>query len=125
MTTELRIAIADDDPESLELLGDALRSPTTDICKASSGAELIVLLAEQGPFDLIVTDVDMPWMDGLAVVRAARASDVQAPVLIITGFSRPDLHATVARMGNAKLLRKPIEMSDLRMAVTELLGGAS
>jgi two-component system cell cycle response regulator CpdR len=118
-----RIAIADDDPESLELLSASLQSPTTEICTAASGAELVVLLAEHGPFDLIVTDVDMPWMEGLAVIRTARASEIQAPVLVITGLSRPDLEASVARLGNASLLRKPIGISDLRSAVAELLTG--
>jgi two-component system cell cycle response regulator CtrA len=123
--TVLRIAIADDDPESLEFLVEVLRSPTMEIHKASTGAELVVLLAEQGPFDLIVTDVDMPWMEGVAVVRSARAAEIQTPVLVMTGLTRPDLQASVGRLGNAKLVRKPIGVSDLRLAIAELLGGAS
>jgi two-component system chemotaxis response regulator CheY len=117
-----RVAIADDDSETLDLLGDILSSPTTVIYKAASGAELVVLLAEHGPFDLIVTDVDMPWMDGLAAIRSARGSAVQAPVLVISGISRPELSAEVARLGSAQLLRKPIEVSAVRKAVRELLG---
>jgi CheY-like chemotaxis protein len=120
-----RIVIADDDPETLELLSDILYSPTTEIHKATSGAELVVLLAEQGPFDLIVTDVDMPWMEGLAVIRSARAAKIHAPVLVISGLSRADIPATVAGLGNARLLRKPIAVADLRDAVAELLGRAA
>ncbi len=117
-----KVAIADDDPETLDLLGDMLSSSTTAIHKAASGAELVVLLAKDGPFDLIVTDVDMPWMDGLAAVRSARGSEVQTPVLVISGISRPDLSGEVAGLGNALLLRKPIDLSALRKAVSELLG---
>ncbi len=116
-----RVAIADDDPEMLDLLGDILGGPTTVIHKAASGAELVVLLAEHGPFDLIVTDIDMPWMDGIAVIRSARGSEVDSPVLVISGLSRPGLTAEVERLGNAKLLRKPIQVSTLRKAVSELL----
>jgi DNA-binding response OmpR family regulator len=116
-----RVVIADDDPETLELLNDILRSPTTEISQAVNGAELVVLLAEQGPFDLVVTDISMPWMEGLAVVRSARAAEIQTPVLFISGLSRPDLESTVARLGNAKLLRKPIAVSDVRAAVDQLL----
>jgi CheY-like chemotaxis protein len=117
-----KIAIADDDPETLDLLGDILSSPTTAIYKAASGSELLMLIAEQGPFDLIVTDVDMPWLNGIDVIRSARGSEVQSPVLVISGLSRPDLAADVERLGNARLLRKPICVSDLRKAVRELLG---
>jgi CheY-like chemotaxis protein len=117
-----KVAIADDDSETLDLLREILRGPATAIYTASSGAELVVLLSEHGPFDLIVTDVDMPWMDGIAAIRSARGSEVQAPVLVISGISRPDLPAEVARLGNAKLLQKPILVSDVRKAVSELLG---
>jgi len=120
-----RVAIADDDPEALELLGEILRSPGVEVHKAASGAELVVLLAEQGPFDLIVTDIDMPWMEGLAVIRSARAAEIQAPVLFVSGLSRPDLPAMVERLGNAKLLRKPIAVSTLRKTVSEMLGVVS
>jgi CheY-like chemotaxis protein len=120
-----RVAIADDDPEALELLSAILSGPAVEICKAASGGELVVLLAEQGPFDLIVTDIDMPWMDGLAVLQSARAAEVRAPVLFVSGVSRPDLPALVERLGNAKLVRKPICVSTLRKAVSDLLGGAS
>lgn len=123
-TPVLRIAIADDDPDSLDMIGEFLRSPTTEIHKAQSGSELVELLAERGPFDLIVTDVDMPWTQGLAVIRSARAADIKAPVIVITGLTRPDLESTVASLGNARLLRKPIELSALRRTVAEILGGA-
>jgi CheY-like chemotaxis protein len=120
-----RVAIADDDPEALELLGEILSGPTIEVCKATSGAELVVLLADQGPFDLIVTDIDMPWMEGLAVIRSARAAEIQSPVLFVSGLSRPDLPAMVERLGNAKLLRKPIAVSTLRKTVSEMLGVVS
>jgi CheY-like chemotaxis protein len=118
-----RIVIADDDPEVLDLLSDVLRHPAVEISKAASGAELLVLLAEQGPFDLVVTDIGMPWMEGTAVVRSARAAEIKAPVLFVSGISHPDLPAIVERLGNAKLLRKPITLSALRQAVNEMLGG--
>jgi CheY-like chemotaxis protein len=107
------------------LLSDVLRGPSTAIYKATSGAELVALLAEHGPFDLIVTDIDMPWMDGIAAIKAARGSEIQSPVLVISGLSRPDLPAEIEHLGNAKFLRKPILVSALREAVDELLGNSS
>jgi len=101
-----KVVIADDDPETLDLLGDILSSPTIAIYKAASGSELVILIAEQGPFNLIVTDVDMPWMNGIDAIRSARGSEVQSPVLVISGISRPDLADEVDRLGNALCFAK-------------------
>jgi two-component system cell cycle response regulator CtrA len=117
-----RVVVADDDPEALDLLSEILRSPTIEISKVVSG--LVFLLAEQGPFDLIVTDIDMPYMEGVAVIRSARAAEIETPVLFVSGISRPDLPAAIERLGNSRLLRKPIEVSTLRQAVKEMLEGA-
>jgi two-component system cell cycle response regulator CpdR len=121
----LRIALADDDLESLELMLAILRRPDIVILTATSGAELVVLLAEHGPFHLVITDIDMPWAEGLDVVRAARASQFDVPVLFISGLARPGLAASVAKVGRARLLPKPISASGLRNAVTDLLAEAS
>jgi two-component system cell cycle response regulator CpdR len=117
----LRIAIADDDPDSLELLRLALGNPRVEICEAANGAELVDLLVEEGPFDLVVSDVLMPWMEGLQVLSSARAAEIRTPVLLISGLTRPELQAQVDRLGNAKLLRKPFGIPDLRAAVADLM----
>jgi DNA-binding response OmpR family regulator len=121
----LRIAIADDDPDSLELLRLALGSPVTEIYEATNGVELVQLLAKSDPFDLVVTDVLMPWMEGLQVLRSARASEDMTPVLVISGLTRPDLQARVDGLGNAKLLHKPFGIAELRAAVSTLTSGQS
>jgi DNA-binding response OmpR family regulator len=118
-----RIAIADDDPDSLALLRLALGSPVTEIREATNGVELVQLLLENDPFDLVVTDVLMPWIEGLAILRSARRADVMTPVLLITGLTRPDLESAVDRLGNAKLLHKPFGISELRAAAHDLMIG--
>jgi DNA-binding response OmpR family regulator len=123
--TVSRIVIADDDPDSLELLRLALGNPLIEICEATNGAELVQLLAEDGPFDLVITDIHMPWMEGLQVLHSARAAEVSAPVLVITGLEGADLQAKVDRLGNAKLLRKPFGIPELRAAVTDLMAQQS
>jgi two-component system cell cycle response regulator CtrA len=117
----LRIAIADDDPDSLELLRLALESPMTEIYEASNGVELVQLLVENDPFDLVVTDVLMPWMEGLQVLRSARVAEVMTPVLVISGLTRSDLQGKVKSLGNARLLHKPFGIPELRAAVSDLM----
>ena len=117
----LRVAVADDDPDSLELLRLALENPMTEIYEATNGVELAQLLIENDPFDLVVTDVLMPWMEGLQVLRSARRAEMTTPVLVISGLTRSDLEMTVERLGNAALLHKPFGIPDLRAAISALM----
>lgn len=116
-----RVVIADDDPDALDLLDEALHPLGIQVQRAASGAELVLLLAGHGPFDLVVTDIDMPWTEGLGVIRSARAAEVETPVLFVSGLARPDLDASVAQLGNARIVRKPVDIAALRQAVRELL----
>ena len=116
-----QVLIADDDPEALDLLNDVLRSLTVKVHRAASGAELVVVLAQQGPFDLIVTDISMPWIEGLGVIRSARAAEIETPVLFVSGIERPDLETSVARLGSARILRKPVAVAALRGAISDML----
>jgi DNA-binding response OmpR family regulator len=118
----LRIAIADDDPDSLELLRLAIDSPLAEIHEATNGVELVQLLSQSQRFDLVVTDVLMPWAEGLEVLRSARESDVLTPVLVVSGLTRTDLQAKVDRLGNARLLHKPFGILELQAAISDLLG---
>jgi CheY-like chemotaxis protein len=119
----MRIAICDDDPESLELLELALTGFEVDLERATDGGALVELIAERGPFDLIVTDVGLPCMSGLHVVAALRAVGIETPVLMITGLDRCDLEGRALRLNHAALLRKPVSIPELRRAVISARGG--
>ena len=122
MTRGMRILIADDDPDTLELVRLALRSPGIEICEATNGAVFLQVLGGRHPFDAIVADVQMPWMDGLRAVELARRFHIQTPVLVITGRADPDLQRRVERIDRARLLRKPFGILELRVALADLVG---
>ena len=116
-----RVAVADDDRETLDLLCLILDAPDTDILRASTGAELAVRLTKHGPFDLVVTDIDMPWMEGLDVVKALRAAQMDVPVVVVSGLARPEIPELVKALGNALFLQKPIVVAEFRRAVARLV----
>lgn len=122
-TSVAQLLIADDDPEALEFLDEVLRPLAVQVYKAESGAELAALLTDRGPFDLIVTDIDMPWIEGLGVMRSARAAQIETPVLFVSGIARPDLETSVASLRDATILRKPVPVATLRNAVRDMLVG--
>ena len=121
----LRIIIADDDLLTRELVCRALRDPQVEIHQAASGAELVQLLADEGPFDLVVTDISMPWMNGIQVILAVRAAEIRTPFVVITALGDPALAQQVASLGRTRFLRKPLDITGLRESVRALLASSS
>jgi two-component system, NtrC family, response regulator GlrR len=112
------VLAVDDDPEVLALLSRMLRSLGFTVTTATNGRDAIVALETRG-FDLVVTDVAMPEMDGLAVARAAeRRGDV--PVLFVTGCTPEEL-AQRGITGGAAVLQKPFTPDDFTKAIVPLV----
>ena len=117
-----RILIADDDADSMELLREALTKPNRVLVPACNGFELIEALADGGPFDLVVSDVMMPLMDGFDVALAASRASLLTPFLFLTGLDGPALAERARKFSSATVLRKPVDVRVLREMVSELLG---
>jgi len=86
--------------ELLDAVASALTRRGADVVRASSGADLIEQLANAGPFDLVVTDIGMPWMSGLQAMHLTRAAGLPEPPMII------DLPITAASAGARALNNK-------------------
>jgi CheY-like chemotaxis protein len=122
MRSGVRVLVADDDPQLLEVVSDALMQLGVDVTRAADGAELIENLAAKGPFDLIVADIAMPWMTGVQALHAARTAGLGTSVLVITALRDETLFARVKALGeNAALLHKPFAIAELESAVSTLL----
>lgn len=125
-TTQARVLVADDDPAMLGAVADALARRGFEVVRAESGAELVDQLANEGPFELIVSDISMPWMDGLKTLRSIRTAGVATPVIVMTALRGQQIPAQVRALGaNALLLRKPFALDELDAAVTSLLSPAT
>lgn len=118
----IRTIVADDDPAILDLVTKNLESLGMEVMRADNGVMLIELVANQGPFDLIITDISMPWMSGLQVAMSARNAGVRTPVIVMTGLRDDDLMRQVGNLGEQTvLLRKPFDMAELHGALELLL----
>lgn len=116
-----RIVVVDDDPEVLEVCGDALLEAGYRVATFGRGGEALRALAETGA-DVLVVDWEMPDLDGVEVARRARALDPRLAVLMITGNAGEA--ATVAhRAGIQRIIDKPFYVEDLVAAVTALADG--
>ena len=122
MPLEARVLVADDDPDLLEVVADCLARLGADVICASTGAELIDQLAEHGPFDLVVTDIAMPWMTGLQAIHAARLAGLSTSVIVMTALRDSLIRSRVKALGkNTALLEKPFDLEALESIVVKLL----
>ncbi len=125
MAAPPRVLVADDDPGLLEAIVDYFDELGADVVRAENGAELLARLAEQEPIDLIVTDISMPWMNGLHVVAAARHAGVGAPVIVMTALDDARLDEKIEELGQrVVLLRKPFDLDELEATAVELLSSS-
>jgi two-component system response regulator PrrA len=125
VVARLRAIVADDDPEMLLIVGDAVEGFGIDVARAESGHELLVALAEDGPFDFIVTDVSMPWMTGLQVMHSVRTAGQVIPLIVMTALRDQWMFDQVEHLGGrAILLLKPFTFEQLRNAVATCIRDA-
>ena len=116
------ILVVDDDADTRDLVKAALTG--FEVFEASNGIELLEVLADAGRCDLIVTDVDMGWLDGIQAAAIARTAGLRTPIVVITGMTGASVAERVARIPGAVLLRKPFSVTELIALVAHLTGGA-
>lgn len=120
--TDATVLVVDDEEVLCEIMSAWFRRHAGHVLSANNGQEAFRLL-EQNRVDVIVTDVRMPLMDGVALVRALAASALERPrVIFITGFA--DLSSRDAYdLGVEAVIEKPLEREHLLEAVTRSLAG--
>ena len=120
-TNQHRWLVVDDDQTVLELTAAVLRTvPGSEVVACGdSRAALEILFAEPESFELVVTDFNMPGMDGIELAQAVHERAPQMKVLMVTGS---DLHGVSARCGELQaLLPKPYAPTELLAAVQSVL----
>jgi CheY-like chemotaxis protein len=123
MAKDKRILIADDDPRVLLILRAILERMRGGylVVAAGSGTEALEKI-EDRPFDLVITDVRMPGVDGIELVEAIRALNRNTAVIWITAYGCHKLQAECDRLAVHCCLDKPLRIGEIRQAALEALG---
>jgi CheY-like chemotaxis protein len=117
--SSVRILVVDDDQRLLALLDDTLASIGYTTSNVSSGNEALFLLSKK-VYDLVITDISMPEMDGLELLTKIRKSYPKLPVIFITGVARPELMVNANPEG---FLAKPFRISNLEEIIEKTILG--
>jgi two-component system, cell cycle response regulator CpdR len=118
-----RILLAEDEQAMREYLARALEKSGYEVVSVDRGTEAAPLLEDQH-FDLLLTDIVMPEMDGIELARHCAKVSPKTEVMFITGFSGVALRAGQS-MPQAKILSKPFHLKDLVLEVERLFNKES
>lgn len=123
MEREATILICDDEPSLRELMRLSLEGgPGYRFLEAEDGSEAIALIDRAHP-DLILLDVMMPGVGGIAVLEHVRAHAELAdtPVIVVSAFASPADRERATKAGATRFVKKPFDPEALRSLVEELL----
>jgi two-component system, cell cycle response regulator CpdR len=117
-----RVLIADDEDSMRTLVARAIAMDGHETVTAQDGAEALeILTRDDGAFDLLLTDIQMPVMDGIALALSAARDFPKLTILLMTGFADQRERASNLTAIAHDVITKPFSVADIRTAVAEAL----
>jgi DNA-binding NtrC family response regulator len=116
----MHLLIVDDDETVRASLRDALATDTVQVSEAAGVVEALERIAAV-PVDLVLTDVRMPGLNGLELLRHVRSSAPGVDVVVMTAYEDRGVLASAVQDGARAFLSKPLDLGDLRSVIERLL----
>src|SRR5579862_9617713 len=118
------VLVADDEPMLLRAAERSLRGAGYKVTACADGAAAAELLLAQ-PFDVVVSDIDMPKLGGIALLQFLREREIDVPVVLVTGDPTMDTAILAVEHGAFKYLKKPVRSEELLDVVARAVRRAS
>jgi DNA-binding NtrC family response regulator len=115
-----RLLLADDDPLIVGSLGEVLRREGYEILTAGTGLEALRILRDE-EIDLIITDINMPEMDGIHLLREVRSRNPDTMVILITGYGTIESAVEAIKAGASDYITKPICDEEMKVVIERSL----
>src|SRR5881396_1920282 len=117
---DTRVLVVDDERSMRELLAIMLKQAGHDVTVADGG-EAAIRALQSNAFDLVITDLRMRQVDGLAVLRAAKEHSPQTVVLVITAFASTETAVEAMKLGAYDYITKPFKLDEIRLTIANAL----
>ena len=111
-----KLLLIDDEPDILRVLTMSLKADGYDVVSAPNGAEGIAVFEKEKP-DIVITDIKMPGMDGIAVLKKVKALNADTEVIIITGHGDIENAIEALKHGASDFINKPVRDEALAIAL--------
>ena len=114
------ILVVDDEENAREGLSKILSKEGYSVDMASNGKEAIETLRRQS-FDLVITDMKMPLMDGFEVLREIKKMNENIGVIMITAYGEVESYLEAMNMGAFEYINKPVRVNELKRVISKVL----
>ncbi len=111
-----RVLIIDDEPDLVELMESEIRTLGVETLTAFDGAKGLQIIKAEKP-DLILSDLNMPGVDGMEMLRILQENKIDTPVIFVTGFGDKEVMRQASVLGNFDFIEKPVDLEYLLHAV--------
>lgn len=115
------ILLADDDVATLDLVRRALESDGHKVVTTQDGTEALEAITGAAPPDLLISDINMPGLDGITLAEKAVAAHPKLRILLMSGFSAELDRAKSIKASRLDILTKPFTLDQMRASVKALL----
>ncbi len=116
----MKILVVDDEEGARDLFNTILTDEGYDVALADGGEEALGLF-KSNPFDLVITDIKMPVMDGLQLLQEIRKMGSKTDVIMVTAYGEVESYLKAMSLGAAEYINKPIRIKELKQIVHKVL----
>jgi two-component system cell cycle response regulator len=118
---KITVLIVDDDAAALGTIAELLVEAGYGVVTASGGRSALEILEEQKDIDLIVSDLMMPQIDGIALTKEIRGMGLNIPIIVITGFATIELAVETMKAGAADFITRPFNNEQIKITIKKVL----
>ena len=119
-----KILVVDDEQSMTQFLGIVLRKEGYQVTTVNSGREALDKIRME-PFDVVLSDIKMPGMDGIQVLQAIKKHDPNIPVVLMTAFASQQSAIDAVNLGAFQYLLKNAKNDEIRLAVRNALASVA
>ena len=116
----MKILVVDDEEGARELFNTILTDEGYEVSLASGGEEALAQF-KSNPFNLVITDIKMPVMDGLQLLQEIRKIGSKTDVIMVTAYGEVESYLKAMSLGAAEYINKPIRIKELKRIVHKVL----
>lgn len=116
----MKILLVDDEPEILEILSEFLRIREHTVTTAGNGKQALELVLGDNEYDLVLSDIKMPEMDGLTFLEKVRNADINLPAILISGQGDLESSIRALQLGALDFIVKPVYLKSVEEALEKI-----
>jgi putative two-component system response regulator len=121
MNGTAKILVVDDDHSMLDMISTALTTREKYEVVLAADSETALKCIDESKFDAIISDINLPLMNGLDLLSRINIIDPKLPVILITGFAEVGIMQSAIKLGVFDFLRKPFSLSELQISVKQAI----